>query len=1075
MTGNNAGLSLVELIITIAILAIVGVAIGQFIVVGMNSYKHSNEEIGVQQEAQMAMNQMLDVIIDTAGSVNCRVYNAGGDFWLGPSDTTFEKRNIGITGDKYFESGIDERYKDTYSDATGKLVILYNGAGDKKTESSSINPMMPFATPTPAASPVPEDFANRHEYSYEIFWDNAGTIGEEGRLYLARVSKKNTDYPVANGEIDAEGNQVEFDLLAEHVTRFDFDMSQLKSKSVIKITMDLFMGDRTYTTTNNVKLRNPVSINTVSFDGAKEIETKVSDLNVAGNYLLEPGESMQLPEYVIKGKNLGNVECEWTLVSAISGISLSGKTVSAAITARHTGAPGAEGHDARFSVVAKNKTTHEILASSDNVFVDIKRATGVNVFRVNDEGDTIDPSIPLHLGEEFIVESSAFGDFIPSVLEIKSGSSLSRYICSAPGCSGYNLANDIAINGGEWGLIKPDGSTANESVECNFYLTGFGERDIHMRVSNKSELYGKKFRIRAYSRLAADKGYDCPYGELVLTVEGKPNISLDSGIQYGRAFNITGDFKNSGNRFIVVVRVGDTEGDYDNQSVYFFMPEGNNTVINLDMFGLDWSKEHYYTVQLLKPKGNGSQFNGMSESQIMSTIAANAQRDYANNNNFTKGSGYVPTSYFDTSSVKTGYVPKPTLKVKNPSTGVTYVNEGYELEPVEISSSNYPARRYLFQQTDSGLDIDGFLQTSGDCDNIKYKVYKDGNLIADSVETGRMNVTTYNNIKFDQFDAGGSVCRAEINVIPNTITAKDIGEYKVVPWLYYQNNFNGDHADLVNRILWKELKHTENFSIQKIEIPEAAISVKIGDMNLSDCWLAQDGIAHKVKLYFPTPYMETEFNKYFSKTASGLQECKIKKPTIGVIDQDTGECFDVDFGRATCKFDSSTGKYTLKLYYTCFDTAWNTDVIVKAGVFECDANSKKWTKVEEGSYEYELQHDMAIETCGNAEFDYIKLEADGTCNHYGSAILPAPYEDTFKSLTSSDKPVSFLAKIDDVWARELPPELIEDQYMLKSKYNDYPGCLWIRLWSASQNKFVNNVILRWDEDEDMYIQVYHAK
>lgn len=67
---QNSGFSLVELIIAIAILVIVTGAVCSFIVITSRNYANGNNDINVQQEAQLALNQMSDVIIDATRSIN---------------------------------------------------------------------------------------------------------------------------------------------------------------------------------------------------------------------------------------------------------------------------------------------------------------------------------------------------------------------------------------------------------------------------------------------------------------------------------------------------------------------------------------------------------------------------------------------------------------------------------------------------------------------------------------------------------------------------------------------------------------------------------------------------------------------------------------------------------------------------------------------------------------------------------------------------------------------------------------------------------------------------------------------
>lgn len=66
----NKGITLVELIVTIAVMTIVGGAITSFIVVAQRSYNSGSAETDLQYEAQMVVNQLQDLVIDTARGIS---------------------------------------------------------------------------------------------------------------------------------------------------------------------------------------------------------------------------------------------------------------------------------------------------------------------------------------------------------------------------------------------------------------------------------------------------------------------------------------------------------------------------------------------------------------------------------------------------------------------------------------------------------------------------------------------------------------------------------------------------------------------------------------------------------------------------------------------------------------------------------------------------------------------------------------------------------------------------------------------------------------------------------------------
>lgn len=67
---NNKGLSLVELIVTIALVSIVGGGILGFLITGTKHYRMDSSEINLQYEAQLTMNQLQDMVLNATNGVN---------------------------------------------------------------------------------------------------------------------------------------------------------------------------------------------------------------------------------------------------------------------------------------------------------------------------------------------------------------------------------------------------------------------------------------------------------------------------------------------------------------------------------------------------------------------------------------------------------------------------------------------------------------------------------------------------------------------------------------------------------------------------------------------------------------------------------------------------------------------------------------------------------------------------------------------------------------------------------------------------------------------------------------------
>ncbi|MGN0431662.1 MAG: type II secretion system protein J [Lachnospiraceae bacterium] len=67
--GDNRGLSLVELVCAMAILGLIGTAVGSVMVVSANNYQRGNNEVTLQQEAQMTANQLENLVVDATEQI----------------------------------------------------------------------------------------------------------------------------------------------------------------------------------------------------------------------------------------------------------------------------------------------------------------------------------------------------------------------------------------------------------------------------------------------------------------------------------------------------------------------------------------------------------------------------------------------------------------------------------------------------------------------------------------------------------------------------------------------------------------------------------------------------------------------------------------------------------------------------------------------------------------------------------------------------------------------------------------------------------------------------------------------
>lgn len=269
MRKDHKGFTLVELIIAIAILAIVTLAVCGFIVVGSRSYTSANTDIMLQQEAQLALNQISDVIIDTTDSIS---YGNGTELVLKDSE---------------FSSEPDE-----------KILVVINSHNGKSAEDSE---------------------SQNDNACYQFDWKK-----DTETIYF-RTSKAG----VVIDETHPKPEEREWDdwaILAQHVKELHIDISQFEENRVVMISMTFQNGNKEYTTSNNVTVRNRIALNKIDIEPMKKANeftiTTVRDI------VLEPGDSFNLMDKTQIDTTSDDQAVKWELVdtgTSTSSVSADGQ------------------------------------------------------------------------------------------------------------------------------------------------------------------------------------------------------------------------------------------------------------------------------------------------------------------------------------------------------------------------------------------------------------------------------------------------------------------------------------------------------------------------------------------------------------------------------------------------------------------------------------------------------------------------------------------------------------------------------------------------------------------------------
>lgn len=348
---DQKGFTLVELLVAVAIAAIVGGAVLGFMVVGARSFSSTSAEVNLQHEAQLAFNQLQDMIIDTA---------VGIDYMYGSVETeeNLVSSEIGIPAGAAF-----------------KKLRMYNT-----------------------------------DVIYEIVWSRA-----ESRLYYNEYNAIESTDSDGNEIIIKGGAKAEKERMADDITDFSVDLTRMESKRIVRVDMEFSRSEKIYRSSHNITLRNRlVSGNAIPSYVDPPKSDLPTIIEAPDNIYLEPGESFTFTGIVVKGADDAkkpSQEVRWYMVDepgflyeADTGISTSGKlTVSKS-----------QKNDFKVKVVTADGTVSKTVNICVIIVTDVNISFTPSPLAKNELGDTNNPiySDDLAAGEEFTLQAAVAGRYL---------------------------------------------------------------------------------------------------------------------------------------------------------------------------------------------------------------------------------------------------------------------------------------------------------------------------------------------------------------------------------------------------------------------------------------------------------------------------------------------------------------------------------------------------------------------------------------------------------------------------------------------------------------------------------------
>lgn len=273
---QNKGFTLIELIVTIAIIAIFSGVVLTFISTGSNTYRSTSSSAKVQMETQETFDQIEDLIID----VNRSLYyaNGSGDS-LGAEIRNDIKQSGGAnsTGDKTFI--ICNEYK--------------NGTGSSQYICDVLD--------------WDKDDATIY-YSQKEFKAAGSSAGNETSVEALMAAEDDTeeenaaDAGASESETKAKDLKTKVDrsVLATGILDFRADVSKVESDKIVRFQFSTQNGTKEIETLHSVSLRNTVEVKKPadSYDDAPSTSVGIKIINAPSS--VDPGNSYTL-DYNLTG------------------------------------------------------------------------------------------------------------------------------------------------------------------------------------------------------------------------------------------------------------------------------------------------------------------------------------------------------------------------------------------------------------------------------------------------------------------------------------------------------------------------------------------------------------------------------------------------------------------------------------------------------------------------------------------------------------------------------------------------------------------------------------------------------
>ena len=292
MQTDNRGLTLIELIITVAIIAIFSGVVLTFITTGSNTYRSTSSSAKVQMETQELIDRMEDMIIDT----NRSLYYANG---TGENIGSAIKNDIKQSGTGNSDGNKTFIVCNEYKNNDGNTSQYICDVIDWDKEDATV-------------------YYSQREYTASSSSDGAGKDDTE----TAAFSADEGDAAVFSLDEEEDGEQnvrnartkVKRSVLATGILDFRADLTRVESDNIVRFQLSTENGKKEIETLHSVSLRNKVKVKKPA-DSVED--TEPTDVGIRISYApasMDSGTSDNLAYDLTGNGSIDPSTITWTVV-----------------------------------------------------------------------------------------------------------------------------------------------------------------------------------------------------------------------------------------------------------------------------------------------------------------------------------------------------------------------------------------------------------------------------------------------------------------------------------------------------------------------------------------------------------------------------------------------------------------------------------------------------------------------------------------------------------------------------------------------------------------------------------------